>query len=208
MWCYGLDGFQAPDVEQCFSSWLVPYYEQRAHWAASNGAHVGPSCYAIIAERLFESTCETAPPASSFGTWEAQTCKLFVGDGVVGSACQTNPEPVLPLDDTCGEGLYCREGQCAAIPGEGEPCEPVLFEWSWCGGNTQCQEGVCRPYPGVGEACGPQGCGDGAYCDGGACVAAPTAGEACGTGGACAGSACINDVCAPPGPGVCRATLF
>lgn len=123
---------------------------------------------------------------------------------------------LVALDQPCSEGecavdLYCRvtdpsagTGVCAALPAEGEACDPAYPACAradnWC----DPADSTCHQLAAVGDACDEiaDNCVPYAWCSpDGRCVAMPGEGEPCEDWPPCLGDLeCVDDTCAVPPP--------
>ncbi len=121
-----------------------------------------------------------------------------------GGECDENPETFEAPFVPCGAGLFCKNGQCAQLPGEEEPCGSGgrCAEGLHCGGTSVY---TCQSFSAEGEPCNVDGhvCRFDLYCDPEQRVCAPTAGvdEECGCDRPCLPSM-YCDVTSEPA--VCR----
>ncbi len=124
--------------------------------------------------------CEAAPPPPCA---DAADCGNL-------SACVTVPRCATPVavggvcsgDPGCEAGLFCDNGLCAALPGDGEPCQNGTL----CAPGLACAMdfGDCAPLPGDGAPCafgpnGPNQCATGLGCVDGTCGPMPGLNEPC-----------------------------
>jgi hypothetical protein len=138
------------------------------------------------------------------------------------SSCVTIPRCATPasaggactVDEGCAPGNWCDAGQCAALPGDGQPCA----NGAKCAAGLACATdfGDCAPLPGDGAPCafgpmGPNQCASGLGCLVDTCGPMPGAGEACTIDNRCAaplacdftpqGSVCVTK---KPAGGACQ----
>jgi hypothetical protein len=137
--------------------------------------------------------------------WEAQRCKMLVGEASLGEPCVgvggDNFGSSVRLGDSCAQGLSC-QGVCLdLVEAPGEPCAFGL-----CPPGNDCidpdADGVltCESPPAAGQRCNPHGfvvCDGGLVCDPMelVCIELPGPGEACVNGQCRSGSLCVSEVC-------------
>lgn len=163
--------------------------------APCSGKCVGGVCYRKCTQECpqgfvcangicVEKTCQPACKSDQtclYGYCVPKDCRKQGGKCASGQVCSANGQCVKDpcRGITCGEGLYCKNGQCRVS------CEKVS-----CPTGQNCQNGKCVPDP-----CAATKCPSGQVCVEGRCYAKTCPGTPCTNGNVCQSGACVPNKC-------------